>query len=178
MHGPTHSQCAHFPQARISGKKALIADLLLPNALMGSPPQPFGLPSLTQLAALLEILIARGVQAHFTKLDVSNIYWSVLLPEEHATSFRFRVTGTTYAIPSLPFGWEASPNMAIEVLTAYLSLHFPDDTILIQYVDDILLVSADQQRFYPETAMLANDLHEAGWIVSPKSQVIPATNMS
>ena len=121
---------------------------------------------------------ARGVKAHFTKLDVSNIYWSVLLPEEHATSFRFRVKGTTYAIPILPFGWAASPNMAIEVLAAYHTLHFPGDTILIQYVDDILLVSADPHRLYLETTMLAEDLHEAGWIVSPKSQVIPATNAS
>ena len=167
-----------FPKPKSAEKGALIADLRLLNALMGSPPQPFELRSLTQLAALLEILRARGVQAHFTKLDVSNMYWSVLLPEEHATSFRFRVKGTTYAIPSLPFGWAASPNMAIEVLAAYLTLHFPGDTILIQYVDDILLVSADPQRLYLETAMLADDLHEAGWIVSPKSQVIPATNVS
>ena len=167
-----------FPKPKSAEKGALIADLRLLNALMGSPPQPFELPSLTQLAALLELLRARGVQAHFTKLDVSNMYWPVLLPKEHATSFRFRVKGTTYAIPSLPFGWAASPNIAIAVLAAYLTLHFPGDTILIQYVDDILLVSADPQRLYLETAMLADDLHEAGWIVSPKSQVIPATNVS
>ena len=167
-----------FPKPKSAEKGALIADLRLLNALMGSPPQPFELPSLTQLAALLEILRARGVKAHFTKLDVSNMYWSVLLPKEHATSFRFRFKGTTYAIPSLPFGWVASPNMAIEVLAAYLTLHFPGDTILIQYVDDILLVSADPHRLHLETTMLGEDLHEAGWIVSPKSQVIPATDVS
>ena len=68
--------------------------------------------------------------------------------------------------------------MAIEVLAAYLTLHFPGDAILIQYVDDILLVSADPHRLYLETTMLAEDLHEAGWIVSPKSRVITATNVS
>ena len=97
-----------FAKPRSAEKGALIADLRLLNALMGSLPQPFELPSLTQLEALLELLRARGVEAHFTKLDVSNMYWFVLLPEEHATGFRFSVKGTTYAIPSLPFGWVAS----------------------------------------------------------------------
>ena len=41
---------------KLAGKRALIAELRLLNALMGSPPQPLELPSLTQLAALLEIL--------------------------------------------------------------------------------------------------------------------------
>ena len=167
-----------FPKPKSAETGALIADLRLLNALMGSPPQPFELPSLTQLAALLEILRARGVKAHFTKLDVSNMYWSLLLPEEHATSFRFEVKGTTYAIPGLPFGWAASPNMAIDVLAVYLTLHFPGDTILIQYGDDILLVSADPHHLYLGTTMLAEDLHEAGWIVSPKWQVIPTTDVS
>ena len=63
-----------FPKPKSAEKGALIADLRLLNALMGSPPQPFELPSLTQLAALLEVLRARGVTAHFTKLDVSNMY--------------------------------------------------------------------------------------------------------
>ena len=98
-----------FPKPKSADKGALGADLRLLNTLMGSPPQPFELPSLTQLAALLEILRARGVKAHFTKLDVSNMYWFVLLPEEHATSFRFRVKGTTYAIPSVLFGWQPAP---------------------------------------------------------------------
>ena len=105
------------------------------------------------------------------------MYWSMLLPYEHVTSFRFRVKGTTYAIPSLPFGWAASPNMAIEVLATYLTLHFLSDTILIQYVDDILLVYADPHRLYLKTIMLAGDLNEAGWIVSPKSQVIPTRDL-
>ena len=36
-------------------------------------------------------------------------------------------------------------SMAVDVLAAYLTLHFPGEEILIQYVDDVLLVSADLQ---------------------------------
>ena len=143
---------------------------------MGDLPRPFELPSIAQLAALLELLKARNVRAHFTKLGVSNMFWSVLLLLEHSTSFRFRVRGVTYAIPNLPFDWPASPSMAVEVLAAYLPLHFPGD--LIQYVDDVLLVSADPQRLRLETSLLTDELRAAGWVISSKSQVEPTTNIS
>ena len=120
-----------FPKPKSQEKGALIADLRLLNAMMGPQPQPVELPSMAQLAALLELLRAHNIRPHFTKLDVPNMFWSVLLPQECSTSFRFRVQGVTYAIPSLPFGWTASPRMAVEVLAAYLTLHFPGEVILI-----------------------------------------------
>ena len=139
-------------------KGAIIADLRLLNAMMGPPPPPFELPSMAQLAALLELMRAQHIRAHFTMLDVSNMFWSVRLPPEYSTSFRFRIQGITYAIPSLPFGWTASPGMAVEVLAAYLTLQFPGEVILIQYVDDILLVLADASCLRTETAVLVDKL--------------------
>ena len=106
------------------------------------------------------------------------MFWSVLLPLEHSTSFRFRVRGVTYAIPSLPFGCTARPNMAVEVLAAYLTLHFPAEVILIQYVDNVLLISADRQRLWLETSLLTDDLRTAGWVISAKSQVEPTTSIT
>ena len=126
----------------------------------------------------LELLKARDIRAYFTKLDVSSMFWSVLLPPEHTTSFRFRVRGVTYAIPSLPFGWSASPSMAVEVLAAYLTLHFPGEVILIQYVDDVLLISADQERLRLETRLLTDELRTAGWVISAKSQVEPTADIT
>ena len=128
-----------FPKPKSQEKGAPIADLHLLNVMMGPPPQPFELPNMAELAALLELLWAQNIQAHSTKLDVSNKFWSRLLPPEYSTGFRFRVKGVTYAIPSLPFG----PGMAVEVWAAYLTLHFPGEVILIQYVHDILLLLAD-----------------------------------
>ena len=119
------------PKPKSQEKGALIADFRLLNAMMGPPPQPFGLPSIAQLAALLELMRAQNIRAHFSKLDVSNMFWSVLLPREYSTSFRFCVQGVTYAIPSLPFKWTASPGMAVEVLAAYLTVHFLGKVILI-----------------------------------------------
>ena len=56
---------------------------------------------------------SQSVKAHFTKLDVLNMLWSVLLPLEDSTSFQSRVQGVTYAIPSLPFGWTTSPGIVV-----------------------------------------------------------------
>ena len=134
------SRCHHkaaadmraFPKPKSQEKGALIANLRLLNALMGELPQPFQLPSMAQLAALLELPKARDIRAYFTKLDVSNMFWSVLLPPEHTTSFRFRVRGVTYAIPSLPFGWTASPRQrgktpAQHALAMLIGLHAKDN---------------------------------------------------
>ena len=63
--------------------------------------------------------------------------------------------------------------MAVDVLAANLTLHLPREVIIIQYVDDILLVSADPQRLHAETALLAEELRAAGQIIRSKSQMNP-----
>ena len=146
------------------------------TANMRASPHLFELPGMAQLTALLELLKARNVKAYFTKLDISNMFRSVLLPREHSTTFHFRVCGVTYAIPSLPFGWTASPSMAVEVLAAYLTLHFPREVILIQYVEDILLLSAEPERLRLERGLVTDELRAAGWVISTRSQVEPTTD--
>ena len=167
-----------FPKPKSAEKGALIAELRLLNSLMGSPPVPFELPSLEQLAGLMEICKARGVTTGYTKLDISNMFWSVRLPPEYVDSFRFRVRGTTYAIPSLPFGWTHSPAIAVAVLAQYLAVTFPGEVIIIQYVDDILLVAANRTALAQCTDALARDLEHQGWRVSPKSQMTPSAEVS
>ena len=178
MPGHCWANLRAFPKPKSAEKGALIADLRLLNSLMGSPPVPFELPSLEQLAGLLEICKARGISTCYTKLDISNMFWFVQLPPQYANSFRFRVRGITYAIPSLPFGWTHSPTIAVAVLAQYLAVTFPGDIIIIQYVDDILLVAADRTALARCTHALARDLECQGWRVSPKSQLDPSMEVS
>ena len=84
--GPT---CGRSPSPNQPKKGALIADLRLLNSLMRSPPVPFELPRLEQLAGPRDICKARGVTTCYTKLDISNMFWSVRLPPQYADSFRF-----------------------------------------------------------------------------------------
>ena len=106
------------------------------------------------------------------------MFWSVLLGPEHCTSFRFRLRGVTYAIPSLPFGWTGSSSMAVEVLAAYLTLRFPGDVTVIQYVDDVLLIYVDGERLRLATRLLRDELRAAGGVMSAKSQVERTANIT
>ena len=93
------------------------------------------------------------------------------MPRQHQGKFRFRVQGTTYEIPSLPFGWTHSPSIAVAVLSMYLQNIFPNEVILIQFVDDVLICGQNRHQVEEATNHIVTQLHAAGWLVSPKSIV-------
>ena len=106
------------------------------------------------------------------------MYWACKLPAHLRDSIRFRVNGRSYHIPSLPFGWAFSPILAIETLSRSLVLQFPGTIILIQYLDDVLLISTNPRCLRLEANQLAEDLSTAGWKVSPKSDLEPKTSVT
>ena len=75
--------------------------------------------------------------------------------------------------PLPPFGWSFSPIIAIETLAQFLVQQHPGQVILIQYLDDLLLISVDRAVLAEDAAALAADLRTAGWKVSPKSDLKP-----
>ena len=135
------------------------------------------LPTLEQLAASMALMKARGIQLWFTKLDVSNMFYTCKLPPDQRTAFRIRVGGDTYAFAGLPFGWSRSPALAQELLGCYLATLHPTQVVVIQYLDDILLFCASQAKLETETQRLVSILEPAGWVISPKSQTRPAASI-
>ena len=135
------------------------------------------LPTLEQLAASMALMKARGIQLWFTKLDVSNMFYTCKLPPDQRTAFRIRVGGDTYAFAGLPFGWSRSPALAQELLGCYLATLHPTQVVVIQYLDDILLFCASQTMLETETQRLVSILEPAGWVISPKSQTRPAASI-
>ena len=61
------------------------------------------------------------------------------MPQRYRDLIRFKVAGAIYVMDSLPFGWAHS------LVLANLSLQHPGQVILVQYLDDILVVSHDRQ---------------------------------
>ena len=55
----------------------------------------------------------------------------------------FRVNGVSYVVNSLPFGWAHNPIIVIENLARFLILAHRGQVVLMQYLDDVLLVSTD-----------------------------------
>ena len=88
------------------------------------------------------------------------------------------MNGISYVVNSLPFGWAHSPVITIENVARFLILAHPSQVILIQYLDDVVLVSTDSNVLRWDTRQLVEDLVEEGWVVSPKSVVEPSTSIT
>ena len=137
------------------------------------PPPPFTLPSLDSLAHVITVALLRGRPLYFTKLDISNMFWSCKVPAEHRHAVRIGVCGKVFSFPGLPFGWNASPAIAQQLLALYIQQLYPGETVVIQYMDDILVVGPDKQHVQHQTDHLIHQFQTHRWVVSAKSDVDP-----
>ena len=90
----------------------------------------------------------------------------------------FKVNGVFFSVPSLPFAWSYGPVIALENLARLLAVAHQGQVILLQYLDDILLLSTDRHTLEWDTGKLVSDLVSAGWVVSPKSVTVPTTSLT
>ena len=141
-------------------------------------PRPFKLPSLDQLAALIEVAALMGVTVFFAKLDISNMFWPTRpLAGDRRFAIRFEVDGKVYAVCGLPFGWSHSPVIAQAVLAIYLAIARPGTVVQIQYLDDVLGVSTERTALRQHMRDVVEHLTAHNWVVSPKSVMEPDTTM-
>ena len=76
------------------------------NASDCRPPPKFVVP---QLEALRDCLLLRKCKrVYMIKFDVSNCYWSILIPKRWRDTFQVSVSRQSYAWSSLPLGWKCS----------------------------------------------------------------------
>ena len=105
-----HSQPAApaFAIYKSAEKARLIVDLRRYNTLPPPPPPPFHLPHISSLLA------TRSPVLFFIKLDVANLYWSLLIPPTVSGYFSYQSASLTSVFGSrrLPFGWSYSPVLA------------------------------------------------------------------
>jgi hypothetical protein len=160
-------------------KASFIADMTDLNKACELPQFKFKLPSLELLASMLRKTGGEMRSSLWmTKLDVSNHFWTCRMPAKYANSVRIGVCGKVFALPSLPFGWTHSPVMAQRLLGETLAKMYPNDVIIIQYVDDILVFGLGKDRVGDATQLLIRLMEEDNWVVSPKSVTEPTQKMS
>ena len=107
------------------------------HSFFGKPP-PFQLPKLEDLH-----IPPSSSPLFFTKLDLSNCFWSIRLPSQVRGSFVLQSPTGPLCTRQLPFGWSWSPFLAhtyIHDLLRPLRLLLPSTR---QYIDDILLAHTD-----------------------------------
>ena len=129
----------------------------------------FRLPTLEGLAHSLRNICA---DPWACKLDLKNCYWSVHLPPSLVNCIRVAAGTNRYAIVRVPFGWHQAPGLVQHLIDRVLSSLPPTAVLVIQYLDDILVVGPrlDVQDMARRAAAA---LEQAGYIISPKSELEP-----
>lgn len=114
----------------------------------------------------------------FTKIDLTNAYWTCILPhsQDDVATFVFAIGDTHYRLSSLPFGWDKSPVIFQDVLGKLLAAMAPQEVIILQYLDDVLLMSFDSTLLQSATQSIVDDLTLKGFIVSMKKTVLIPTS--
>ena len=73
----------------------------------------------------------RGGDLFLTHVDLSNAFWSFLLPEGAREMFRFRFGGPLWDMQRLPIGWKYSPVLCQELLGGLVRDLIPPEVLLI-----------------------------------------------
>ncbi|XP_063817634.1 uncharacterized protein LOC135056421 [Pseudophryne corroboree] len=101
--------------------------------------------------------------AWFTVIDLTNAYFSVPITEESQAMLAFTHDGRQYCWTRLPQGGATSPSDYTEAMSLILQAWrpvFPENTQLIQYVDDLLLSTSTEDQCKQETVSLLKFLEE------------------
>jgi len=156
-----------------SNKSLLVADCRAVIGSSGLAPRAFQLPQLHWLYALADDL-PEGSQLYFAKLDLSNSYHSVVLPEELAAMFTFGVEDCVFEWGRLPFGWDRSPCLFQDLMISLV--HGIDNwgVIRFHYLDDLLVVGSSYNAVQQAVQEAMELLVGAGFIISDKSVIEPS----
>jgi hypothetical protein len=153
-------------------KGSLIFHLVELNSKLPKP-QTFRLPSVESLASLMVHNYGKKEHPWACHVDLSNAYWSMVLPEGFQESFRFRLEGTNYSLLRLPFGWKASPVLCQRILEYFLLGLDVGEVLVLLYIDDFMVVGLDKDRVRGVTMNWVQVLESKGFKVSPKSILEP-----
>ncbi|CAL9706360.1 unnamed protein product [Knipowitschia caucasica] len=133
-----------------------VQDLKAVNAAIISPvpnvPNPHTL--LSQIPADAE---------WFSVVDLSNAFFSVPVDRDSQFWFAFCFNGKRYTFTRLCQGLNSSPSLFCEALNHSLaSLVLTDGTLLINYVDDLMIASPTKEQCEEDTIKLLQHLAEEG----------------
>ena len=182
----------------------MIAHLVRFNKQPTCRPHSFCLPSVEDLAFLVQIpprlSIGSTYLPHFNDrfpreldnlwvqaspdeelvachIDVTNAFWSFILPEAVQGCFRVQIDGQTYGFSCLPFGWQFSPLICQYVLGFILESVHLDSVLVLQYIDDFLVVGYNKHCVRKAVGALSEALWRASAIISIKSVLEPVLEM-
>ena len=152
-------------------KCGFLMNCMKQNAFDCRPPPRFVLPRLEALRDCL--LLRKRKRVYMIKFDVSNCYWSILMPKRWRDIFQVSISGQNYAWSSLPYGWKYSPVICQRLMGALAENYVFDLKVLpFTYLDDVLAAGA-RRDLKRAVRRLRGRLQRARFVVSPKSNLEP-----
>ncbi|XP_058501431.1 LOW QUALITY PROTEIN: uncharacterized protein LOC131469970 [Solea solea] len=143
-----------------TGKYRMVHDLRLINSKVLTPIAPVPNPH-----AALAMLSPE--HSFFTVVDLANAFFCIPLSQAMRSLFTFTFEGTWYTYTRLPQGFVLSPGIFNSVLRDLLqTLNLPVGTLLVQYVDDLLLGAPTERACLEATGSLLKHLHSCGFKLS------------
>nr|XP_015798270.2 uncharacterized protein LOC107374635 [Nothobranchius furzeri] len=143
-----------------TGKYRMVHDLRRINTLLNTDPLPVPNP----YVALTNIPPSH---AWFTCIDLANAFFCLPLHESLRDIFSFTFRGQQFRYTRLPQGFTLSPGLFNQCLRQLLdTCPLPDDCVLVQYVDDLLLSAPSAGSCLQATQTLLSHLAKLGFKVS------------
>lgn len=106
--------------------------------------------------------------SYFTMVDLCTAFLSIPVEPSSQYLFAFIWEEQQYTWTHLPQGYTESPTLFSQILKADLtSITLPQNSTLIQYVDDLLLASESEESYRTDTYHLLHCLSERGHKASP-----------
>ena len=153
-------------------KLRFIIDFRAYNLAFPKPP-PFSLPNLAHLLALRQFN-----QLFFIKIDLLNCFWSIRLPDTVGGEFCGNLYSTTFTTRRLPFGWSWSPVLAQLTIHFYLKPLRLLTPLIWQYLDDLLIASADPFHLTFLGHFAVHLLESAGFQINlNKTELVPKKSL-
>ncbi|KAA6382492.1 MAG: putative Transposon Ty3-G Gag-Pol polyprotein, partial [Streblomastix strix] len=108
-----------------------------------------------------------------TVLDISSAYNHIKVSEELQKYLAFTFAKETYTYIGMPFGLKTAPYIFHKHLHPAITLLRKEGIRMIVYFDDILILAQNPDLLVLQTQRAKQLLESLGWIISPKSMLIP-----
>ena len=132
--------------------------------------------SLPQVESVAEVF-SQGLRGWGANIDVTNCYWSILLPEGKSHLFHVGGEECMWVFKTPPFGWSYSPLLCQRLLahlTGKVGLEVAGAVLrLMHYLDDFLVFGDSEAAVATKLAAFKEVLANAGFLISDKSSSRP-----
>ena len=163
-----------FVGPKFSEKCRLLLNATAINAYDGRPPPRVKLPAFSGIMFCFQHRPPGPL--YMCKLDLTNAYWSIIFPRRWRRTFVVQTGQRRWRFRRLPFGCKYSAAICQRLVPGIVARALCDTNVDWDvYLDDILITATSPAAARAGVQRVAAALRDAGFIISPKSELGPST---